>query len=63
MSRQQIFPFIFAENTHSQADKGPQMDHSIAAAVVLAEFMNLGVTVMTAGDAIIGTGGLNLFIF
>jgi len=30
---------------------------------VLAELMNLGVTVMTAGDAIVGTGGLNLFIF
>jgi hypothetical protein len=38
------------------------MDRTIAAAVVLAEFMNLGMTVVTAGDAIVGTGGLNLFI-
>ena len=60
MFRQQIFPFIFAENTHGQADKGPQMDHAIAAAVVLTEFMNLGVTVVTAGNAIVGSGGLNL---
>ena len=63
MFRQQIFAFIFAENTQSQADEGPQMNHTIAAAVMLAELMNLGMAVMTTSDAIIGTGGLNLFIF
>ncbi len=60
MLGQQIFAFIFAEDTQSQADNGPQMNHTIAAAVVLAELMNLGMTVMTAGDAIIGAGSLNL---
>ncbi len=63
MFGQQIFPFILTENTQSQADNGPQMDDAVAATVMITEFMNLGVTVVTAGDAIIGTGGLNLVIF
>ncbi len=62
MFRQQIFPFIFAENTQSQTDNGPQMDYSVAAAVMITEFMNLSVTVVTARNAVIGTGGLNLSI-
>ena len=62
MFGQQIFPFILTENTQSQTDNGPQMDYAIATAVMITEFMNLGVTVVTSGDAIIGTGGLNLAI-
>ena len=58
----QIFPFIFAEYPQGQTDNGPQMNDAIAAAIVLTELMNLGVTVVTAGDAIVGTGGLDLFI-
>ena len=36
------------------------MDYSIAAAVMLAEFMNLRMTVVTAGNTIDCSGGLNL---
>ena len=62
MLRQQIFPFIFAENTQRQADNGPQMDHPIAAAVMLTEFMNLGVTIVAAGNTIVRSGRLNLIV-
>ena len=62
MLRQQIFPFIFAENTQRQADNGPQMDHSIAAAVMLTEFMDLCVTIVTAGNTIVRFGRLNLVV-
>jgi hypothetical protein len=63
MFRQQIFPFIFAQNTQSQADKGPQMKHAIATAVMLTEFMNLGMTIVTAGNTIVRSGHLNLSVF
>ena len=63
MFRQQIFPFIFTENTQSQTDNGPQMDHPVAAAVVIAEFMNLSVTIVTAGNAIVRSSRLNLNVF
>ena len=39
------------------------MDDAIAGAVMITEFMNLGVTVVTTGDAIIGTGVLYLAVF
>ena len=39
------------------------MDHSIAAAVVLTEFMYLGMTVVAPGNAIVGFGCLNLIVF
>jgi hypothetical protein len=39
------------------------MHHRIVAAVVLAEFVDLGVAVMAAGNAIIGAGSLDLLIF
>jgi hypothetical protein len=39
------------------------MDHAIAAAVLITELMYLSVTVVTAGDAIVRFGGLNLVIF
>ena len=62
MFRQQIFSFIFAENTQRQADNGPQMDHPIAAAEMLTEFMNLGVTIVAAGNTIVRSGRLNLIV-
>ena len=39
------------------------MHHPVATAIVLAELVNLGVAVVTASDAIIGFGILNLIIF
>jgi hypothetical protein len=38
------------------------MHHRIAAAVMLAEFMNLGVAIVAPGNAVIGAGGLDLLI-
>ena len=38
------------------------MNHRVVCAVMLAELMNLGVAVMTAGDTIIRAGFLNLII-
>ena len=54
MFRQQIFAFIFAGNTQGQADNGPQMDHTIAAAAMAAELMNLGMAVVATGNTEIG---------
>ena len=39
------------------------MNDGIIAAVMLTEFMNLGMTIMAAGDTIIRTGFLYLFVF
>ena len=39
------------------------MDHAVVAAIMVAEFMDLGVAVMAAGDAVICTGGLDLVVF
>ena len=63
MLRQQIFPFICTQNAQGQADNGPQMEHAIATAEMLTEFMNLGVTIVAAGNTIVRSGGLNLNIF
>ena len=38
------------------------MHHMVSAAIMFAEFMNLGMAVMTSGNAIIRFCGLNLFI-
>jgi threonine dehydrogenase-like Zn-dependent dehydrogenase len=38
------------------------MDHRIIAAVMLAQFMNLGMAVVAAGDTIICAGGFDLLI-
>ena len=58
----QVFPFIGAQYAQGEADQGPQMNHGIVAAVMFAEFMNLGVAVVAAGDAVIRAGGFNLFV-
>ena len=60
MLRQQIFPLICTQNAQSQADNGPQMEHAIATAVMLTEFMNLGVAIVTIGNTIVRPGRLNL---
>ena len=58
----QVFALVGAQNTKGKADQGPQVNHRIAAAVMLAEFVDLSVAVVAAGDAIVGTGGFNLLI-
>ena len=39
------------------------MYYGISPAIMLTEFVNLGVTVMAAGDAVVGSRGLNLPVF
>jgi len=39
------------------------MNNTVVSTIVVAEFMNLGVTVMATGDAVICTCGLDLVIF
>jgi hypothetical protein len=59
----QILAFVGAQNPQGEADQRPQMHHRIVAAVVLTEFVDLGVTIVATGNAVIGTSGLDLLIF
>lgn len=59
----QIFTLIFTEDTQRKADQGPQVDHTVATAIMLTEFVNLRMAVVAAGNAIVGFGVLNLVIF
>ena len=59
----QVFPFIGSENAQREANQGPQVNHTVIAAIMVAELMDLGVAVMAAGDAVICTGGLDLVVF
>jgi len=58
----QISPFVRAQHTHGQAEERPDVDHGIAAAVVLAELMDLGVAVVAAGNAVSRPGFLDLVV-
>ena len=58
----QVVAFVGAENPQGEADQRPQVDHGIAAAVVLAELVDLGVAVVASGDAVVGAGGLDLLV-
>ncbi len=59
----QVFPFIGPQDTETQANECPEVNDRISAAVMLAQFMNLGMAVMTGGNAVIGTGGFDLLVF
>ena len=39
------------------------MNHGVIATIVFAELMDLGVTIVTGRDTIVGTGGFDLLIF
>ncbi len=39
------------------------MNHRVVAAVMLAQFMDLSMTIVAAGDAVIGSGGFDLLVF
>jgi hypothetical protein len=58
----QVGPLIGTQNTKRKTDEGPQVNHRIIPAVMLTEFMYLGVAVVTAGDTVIRAGYLNLVI-
>ncbi len=59
----QVFAFIGPQNAETQADQRPEMYHRIISAVMLAQFMDLGMAVMTGGDAVVGPGSLDLLVF
>ncbi len=59
----EIFPFVGSQNTEGEANQGPQVNHLIPSAIVLAEFVNLGVTIMTPRNTVCRTGFLYLSIF
>lgn len=59
----QVFPFVWPEYSQRKADEGPEMDDRIIAAIVLAQFVNLGMAVMAAGNAVIRAGCFDLLIF
>jgi hypothetical protein len=59
----QIGPFVGAQNPQREANHCPQVHHRVTAAVMLAEFMNLGVAVVATGNAIVGARLFDLLIF
>jgi len=59
----QIFPFFGSQNTHGQADQGPQMDRVISTVEMIAQIVNLGMAVVAGGDAILSTGCFDLIQF
>ena len=58
----QVFPFIGTEHAQGQADQRPQMHHAVIGAIMLAQFMDLGVAIVAGGNTIIRPGGLNLIV-
>lgn len=58
--RSQVAAFIFAEDPHGQAHDRPEVQHMVFTAVVVAHVFDLGVTVVTGGDDILGPGGHDL---
>lgn len=58
----QIGPLIGTEDAQRQGENRPEVHDSVMATVMLTEFVNLGMTVMTSGNAIIRTGSLDLLV-
>jgi len=59
----QVFSLVWPQNSERQANQCPQMHDAVTGAVMLTQFMDLGMAVMASGDAVIRTGRLNLLIF
>jgi hypothetical protein len=58
----QVNPFVRAQYPQRKTDERPHMHNGIIAAVMLTELMNLSMAVMAAGDTVIRTGFLYLFV-
>jgi len=56
----QIFPFIGTQNAKRKAQKRPQMNGLPCMIINITQVMDLGVTIMTWSDAVIGLGGQDL---
>jgi hypothetical protein len=59
----QILAFVWSENPQRKANQGPQVYNGVIAAVVFTQFVNLGMTVVTTRNTVVGTGGLDLIVF
>jgi hypothetical protein len=59
----QVLAFIGTQDPQRQADQGPQVNHLITTAIIVTEFVDLGMAVVTGGNAVISTGGHNLIVF
>jgi hypothetical protein len=59
----QVFPFVRPEYSQRKTDERPKVDHRVITAIMLTQFMNLGMAVMTSGNAVIRSRGFNLIIF
>jgi hypothetical protein len=59
----QVFAFVGPQDAERQRKQGPQVNHRVIAAVVLAEFVDLGVAVVAGRDAVVCPGGLDLVVF
>ncbi len=59
----EVFPFVWSQNPQRKADERPEVNHRIITTVMLTEFMNLSVAVMTPGNAVVRAGRLDLLIF
>jgi hypothetical protein len=59
----QIGALIGTENSQGEANHGPQVHHGVSASIMLAQFMDLGVAVVTPGNTVVGAGVLDLLVF
>jgi hypothetical protein len=59
----QVGPFIGSQNSKGQTEQGPYMDDVVMPFVVFAEFVNLGMAVVAAGNTVGCTGCLDLVVF
>ena len=57
----EILPFIRTEDAHRQADQCPQMNRLPGMIAHVGQIMNLGMAIVTRGDAVIRTGLEDLF--
>jgi hypothetical protein len=58
----QVLALVGPQDTQRKADQGPQVDDPVIPAVMLAQFVNLGVAVVASGDTVIRLGGLDLAV-
>ena len=59
----QVFPFVRSEYSQRKADQRPKVDHRVITTIMLTQFMNLSMAVMTSGNTVIGSRGFDLIIF
>jgi hypothetical protein len=58
----QVGAFVRAENSKGKTHQRPKVHDRVSTAVMLAQFMDLGMTIMAARDAIVRSRGLDLFV-